>query len=430
MGGFSHARADRGGYMSVRSVLYLLVGLLLGGNWALSHASQLALSLPSNVSGSTGAFKTAGSAAFNAASFNSAMTSSVAGRAVTVPASWRLASNAGQFAVAAIRLNPVGLVGSAVAAYLLTKGIAWAVDHWTYGQIETIPTITVYVTNWASGTYSSATAAGNAGCAGQRAYVGAGGQAACQSLLSVTNGTFYGVTNRAPSGEAIGTVTAEQGCPLNYTLNGGHCVGSAQPVGDAAWDAVGQSLPDAAASELAGKAVPLPLQDPVVSPTPIDIPLSDPYIDPVTGKRYKDIARVTPQPSTPQVADVQVVKQEVDAAGNPAVDPNTQQPKAPEDVSDLCKKNPDILACQKLDKPTEPETQSTDKTFSITPESGFGPDSGSCPADKSLTLRNGSITIDYQPVCSLASQFRPVLIAFAWLTALLIAVGIPQRFGQ
>ena len=130
--------------------------------------------------------------------------------------------------------------------------------------------------------------------------------------------------------------------------------------------------------------VPLPLDSPTVSPTPIDVPISDPYVDPVTGKRFKDVARVTPQPSKPDTAEVQVVKQEVDANGAPVVNPTTGQSTPPVDQPDLCKQHPDILACQQLDTPSDPNITNNDKNITITPDSGWGADNGTCPADRTM----------------------------------------------
>jgi hypothetical protein len=54
----------------------------------------------------------------------------VAGSAVTVPAALRLASNAGQYAIAAARLNPAGLAVGALATWLLSEGIQYTNSRW------------------------------------------------------------------------------------------------------------------------------------------------------------------------------------------------------------------------------------------------------------------------------------------------------------
>jgi len=128
-------------------------------------------------------------------------------------------------------------------------------------RAETIPAITVYTSNWSDGTYSTAAEAGIAGCAGQKAYVGASASAACQSFLSVPpgGGGFYGVTNRTPSGEAIGSVSAVSGCPVGggYTLSGGQCTRADCPSGQTRNSSTGvceASCPAAGSNAMIGGA--------------------------------------------------------------------------------------------------------------------------------------------------------------------------------
>ena len=56
---------------------------------------------------------------------------------------------------------------------------------------------------------------------------------------------------------------------------------------------------------------------------------------------------------------------------------------------------------------------------SITPVSMGG--SGACPAPIALPHNWGSVS--YQPACDLAGMIKPITLAFAWLAAVLIAVG-------
>ena len=48
---------------------------------------------------------------------------------------------------------------------------------------------------------------------------------------------------------------------------------------------------------------------------------------------------------------------------------------------------------------------------------------GSCPSPKTLSLGAGSVTFDYSPICQLAISMRPLVIASAGLSALLILTG-------
>ena len=90
-----------------------------------SFAGYAQLKPPSSVGGSVGARTTAGQVAANDGQFSQGMTTSVGGKLVTVPATWSFAANAGSFAVAAVRSSPASLIGGAVAAWLLAKGLSY-----------------------------------------------------------------------------------------------------------------------------------------------------------------------------------------------------------------------------------------------------------------------------------------------------------------
>ena len=95
----------------------------------------------------------------------------------------------------------------------------------------------------------------------------------------------------------------------------------------------------------------------------------------------------------------------------------------------LCKQHPDILACQQLDTPSDPNITNNDKNIDITPDSGWGADSGSCPADRTMTLHGQTVAYSWSPVCTYAGIMRYPIIGFAWLTAVLIALGMSQRYS-
>lgn len=387
-----------------------------------ASAATVVLKSPANVVKTGGSWATAGSAAFNAGSFNSGFTTSVAGRAVSVPATWRLAANAGQFAANAVRMNPTLLIGTAVASWLLPYGLEWIENQWIRGESVTIPL-----------QYSCYTATGWA-CK-------TNAQDACTEYANYRNGGGVSVTC-SPGGNdtmcscsCVGpycggnydttiTRTGQTSCPAGTTQNGAYCVGRiTSPATQADWDAVASSpFVDPAAQELATKGVPLPLAPPEINPAPIDIPISDPYIDPVTGKRFQDIARVTPQPSQPDTAEVQTVKQEVDAQGQPVVDPATQQPVTPEEKEqDECKLFPDRLGCIDKGETDDEDLQTRDLGQSINPVSvGSG---GSCPSDKQLSYLGKQITFSWSPICQGATWINPIVLAIAWLLAAYILVG-------
>jgi hypothetical protein len=217
--------------------------------------------------------------------------------------------------------------------------------------------------------------------------------------------------------------------PFNY---GGPAAEELRPATETDWNAVSAgTTPDWVYSWLANKGIGLPL-NPAVDPATQTVPLSDPYVDPVTGKRYKDVAYVTPSPSSPtKTADLQVAKQEVDADGNPIADPNNPgQAKPPEETDDPCLAHPERIGCmEKGEIPAEPDLEGSEKTITITPDSGWGADTAACPADLTATLRQGGVPVafSFRPVCDAADMFRPVVIGMAWVAAVLIALGVGRK---
>ena len=107
---------------------------------------------------------------------------------------------------------------------------------------------------------------------------------------------------------------------------------------------------------------------------------------------------------------------------NPNPDPNPDKPKTEEQQS-LCEKHPDIIACQKFDDPKDDDLPKSERDISITPDSGWGAETASCPAPKSITVQGRAIAIPYDLFCTYASGMRPIIIAMAWLSAAFILLG-------
>lgn len=400
MGGISGRSAPRLACSPMKKLIFLLCMLMSG--FALS--ASVAISPAAGIVKGSGGWSTASNfvGTFSSAAFNNNFTTQVAGKAVTMPASMRLAANAGQFAISAIRLNPAALVLGATAAYLLSHGLEyspggeWFMNRQGVG-IEWSP---INVGGW----YPSKDAA----CA-------VGVNAKCGSGYS----WGYDGDNCAPypSGGGPNFCSSYVGLAKRDSTSS-----TRVPATEEDWAGIQtQQIPDSVATELAPK-IALPLQDPLFNPKYQDLPLSDPYIDPVTGKPYRDSARVTPQ-TNGETADVQTTKQEVDENGDPKVDPETGEEKPPEEQTEFCKENPDAVMC--LDKgETDDEALETNNVgTSITPVSVGG--GGSCPADRLVNLHGGggSLTISYKPICDMASMVNPIVIAMAWLIAGYILIG-------
>lgn len=401
--------------------LKLIFALALMLSVSHAKAGYAALSAPANVAAASsgGGYVTRAATAIVGAAFNSGLTTQVAGKAVTVPATFRLAANAGQFAVSALRISPAALIGGAIASYLLTKGISML-----NGEPVMAPP-----DSCASNCFTFRAQAPNAW------YLSGPTSTAALAAAAAYAAPIYG------AGQVTYQYVDEiqydmRSCPTceyvryNYIKSPRAPDTATAPVDDAKWAEIAAlPLPDPVASELTQKGVALPLQVPEVAPVPQTVPLSDPYVDPVTGKRYRDVATITPQPSDPMKAKVDINKQEVDASGNPISDPlRPGNPLPPESPKDVCEKNPDAAMCKELDEPEDSDIQNHDINLSVVPLPGFGPTSASCPAPYSLFVRGGqTITWEWTKFCDFSLGIRPLVIGFAWIAAFMIVAGVARR---
>ena len=116
------------------------------------------------------------------------------------------------------------------------------------------------------------------------------------------------------------------------------------------------------------------------------------------------------------------------APTKPKPDEETDKP-APEET-DLCKLHPDILACVKVAKPgeLEPTPVPNDvKNLQITPDQGWGPSAGTCPAPKTAQVMGVALEMPFTMLCDFASAIKPLFIAFAWLSAALTFFGFGRK---
>lgn len=342
-----------------------------------------------------------------------------------------VASTAATVAVSAIRANPAGLITSAVLSYLISKGLDYVGGQITYtdatsgGWLPANYSITASGGcngTWSGGNPITVKEGYNSACAPhmqQCKFVSMSGNNAVVSCLNTASGSWVNSTvNKVGSGS----------CPTGYALGGdGKCrVSRAATDADYAQAKAGP-LTDGAAYDLLKNGVALPIGPATFTPPSKDVVLSDPYVDPVTGKRYRDVARVTPQPSAPDVAMVEPVRQEVNANGDPVVE--NGQPVAAEE-KDPCKLHPEASGCAPLDEVPDITIPETSNPFSVNPVSGFGADNASCPADQVLFTKSGqTIKWTWAQVCTFASGMRPLVIGFAWLAAIAMVVAVGRRAG-
>lgn len=403
---------------------------------------------------STGYLSTASATSWAGAAYNSGMTTQVGGRLVTVPASWRLAANAGQVALGAIRATPQGAAASAALSILIGIGIqkclngtiGWCVP----GSTEQAPNGKPYPRSQFYGVVGG----------GKWLYADSPG-VLCQMFVAATNASGVNTVSMIDAWTTstggickIGFPSNPNASPseLNLTRLGGACgnttdtyqvsTGMCVPAGyvapaderaatDSDWGKVSPNTitaSDVILNALGRDGVALDIR-PEFQPNPQTVPLSNPYTDPVTGKRFQDIATVQPNPDG-KTAEVQVAKQEVDANGNPAQDASGV-PAAPQKQEDPCVGHEDRLGCMGMGEiPQGPDLGKDERTITITPDTGWGSDTAACPADIVAPLRTAGAqpaVFSYQPLCKAADNFRPVILGLAWLGAIFIALGAARK---
>lgn len=343
-----------------------------------------------------------------------------------------VAATAASVALAAVRANPAGLITSAVASYLLSKGIEYVNGSFntTVVQGSTSP---VWVYTYGNpprsfNTGSALCAYINTQNADYHHYVWATSASYPNGYCKATKNYPFDGWGQAAS--QVSRCWVPDGELVAWPVNGVcQVVTTQEPVSESTWDAARTGYwPDAATYDLVKAGVPLPTDKAVFSPPYADVPLADPVLDPVTGKRMQEVARVTPSPTAPDTADVSITKREVDSDGNPVVDPVTGSPVPATEEKDLCKLNPGASGCKPLDDVPDMALPENTITLSINPVSGFGPETGTCPADRTLFSKGGApIVWSWGQYCTFASGIRPLIVGFAWLAALMIVIGVARR---
>lgn len=364
----------------------------------------------------------------------------VGGRTVQVPAAMRMAANAPRFVARAAFGHPALLAGAIAAPYLiewaLSKGYFIGEDvsnpgvrQWMKGEEGAQAYCKLsdgdnaafqeWVAGWRSpGVTASGTVVVGPGTFGNAGIV-VGDECAWGATISWNGGSnpFHGPYIRAPK-------------LTNPVLTG-------RPATQEEFedDLAPVPLPQQVPQEL---PIPLPVDLPVINPSPganpvpqpLTIPLGDPVPVPNTDPQQwsQPVARVTPSPTAQNPWRVDVREEEVISTspdGVPEPTPTEGSPETkPEDKKDFCESNPDSLACAEMDTPDGEIPRSEREVTYEAEDSGIA-GSGSCPANKTLTLSNGQVitAYDWEPACAnITTYVRPVVLATAAFIALLILV--------
>lgn len=378
--------------------------------------------------------------------FRTTATVNVGGRIVDVPAGLKVAANAASFAVPFIRSTPGGLIGTAVIQWLMMNGLSWddAYQQWVKEQIVApdgatrfeVLAQTTGQTNY-MGRYAGSCSASQPGDvtiqwsdASFTVYVRSAQPAPSGWGQFTCSGSYGGYTHNRTFSRA--------GCPSGAVLDiaiGSCGVSEVRPATEQDWQSITGELPIAVAQELAVR-MPLPVQLPemlpqrVVLDSPVPVPATNP-------QQYRQqIVDIKPLPSLAEPWRVELKPGEVvttDPVGLPDTAPLDEQSPAADpsdaklDPQSLCDLYPDVLACQKLGSlEAEPLPEKT-VPMSIEPTTGWGEGGGSCPADRSVTVLGRQMSMRWSLFCDFADQVRPIVIAMAWLSAVLGFVGLSRR---
>ena len=149
-------------------------------------------------------------------------------------------------------------------------------------------------------------------------------------------------------------------------------------------------------------------------------PVADVRGSPVAGDPW----RIDVQPKTIEGDSPTGVQEPTPVGQN--TPPGTPTGDAPEQTD--CDKYPNASACKPLGAaPAEPPLVTKVVPLQITPLSGFGPSSATCPADRSTVVHGMTLAMSWQPFCQFANGIRPVVIAVAWISAILAFMGLGRK---
>lgn len=140
----------------------------------------------------------------------------------------------------------------------------------------------------------------------------------------------------------------------------------------------------------------------------------------VTGDTMKIDPKTTTTTTTKTTDGDGLVTEKTDTTEVEKTEDNPNE--KPEKETDLCKANPDILACKKLDLPPDVQIPKTDNTVVYAPQD-LGLGSGSCPPPVTFTLTQVGRTyaIPFSDACDFMTNIlKPLFISLATLTAFFI----------
>lgn len=390
-------------------------------------------------------------------------TTTVGGQAVKMPASYRLAANAPRVAAGIIFANPYLRVGVAIATWLGVAGIVYDTATGLWKQIDVGYSTTDMVTVFGQTSVNDCKAWGASQMVGG-IYTSYSGEACAMTVAPYKDAQDFrnhcGVSP-TPQIECYALGKRNQVWEYRY---GPKLTGTREkPLTKEEFEEelAPKPMPERVPLELP-KPSPLPIEqpspwiNPEPGPNPQHRPLFVPTGDPVPNPQYDPNAapspanqpfiqpgvRVLPSPTAiePWRVDMQPVNRPAPTnqpmpGPEPQPVPNPQDPGAengdkpkPEEQQSLCEKHPDIVACAKLgEAPEAKPVPNENKDMTITPDSGWGEGSGSCPSPKTVQVHGFQLSMPFDLLCQFASGIRPVVIGLAWLAAAFTFMGLGRR---
>lgn len=438
-----------------RNLVCAGLGALALSHVSLSHAYYAQASAPAGfIAGTINTFngaKAGVTASVELGRIAANATLNVGGKAVGIATKIPYASGAARAAASLIYLHPAVRTITTVAALLGALGYAYDLAKgWQKRDPAAVPS-TGYI--YYVGSYSADNIYGSASsaCSGFAAknMTASGGFTDVQPSATETTCTIkhtrYGQKDQYFS--AVMNKDRDAACPFGWYFTSAGCIQNAPMV------AVPQTtfVDDLEAN---------PKTPNILPELPFDLPVDVPYIEPVFIPTGNPVKNPSYDPSKPQTGDNQPYMQpgvKVDPANNAKnpfqvnvqptnrptasgtgstdsqpittgtgteTDGTDDKPKEDKDERDLCEKNPDILACQKVDTDVEnEEIPKSQETVSYSAENVFG--GGSCPADKYARVGGRQVLVqDWSRDCQYITTYvQPVVLVLCAMAAAGILAG-------
>ncbi|WP_341679538.1 virulence factor TspB C-terminal domain-related protein [Comamonas thiooxydans] len=442
--------------MDHRAALIFAASLLCGS----VHAGYAQLAPPEGWSGGGGAAATyrypsaANAASYSGGAVRANAILNVGGKAVTVPAAMRMASNAGRIAAAAIYLHPGLRTIAVVANWIGLAGFVYNVASGLWERIDPNASVSDGYSYSVDGSpqfqsvREACLYALNTNFGGQGYKFDGARDGHCYMSGGPNNIKDFGFARYYQG-------PANTSCPAGWFVTGGGCA-QVPPGVPVKIEEFVESVPDARPMppELPGVVWPAawPVEVPEIQPmfVPTGAPVKNPSYDPSKPTSpdnqpwVQPGVKVTPAPGTnaPWQVNLQPVNRPVEgptASPDPVVDPvpnpgtdpgaeSTDKPREPEkDERDFCDKHPDVIACQKMDEPEDPgelKTKAVDLDFQV--QSGYA-GSAVCPAPMTYEAFGHVLSLSWQPFCDSLAMVKNLLLAFAWISAAFILLGAKKE---